>query len=88
MFVACESDEDIPYLMNYIGEDNLITGSDYGHHGGQIPTMEPMSFENRLRGGDPTGDLAVFAEILARQDISERQAEKILKDNPRHLYGI
>jgi hypothetical protein len=88
MFVACESDEDIPYLMNYIGEDNLITGSDYGHHGGQVPTLEPISFENRLRGGDPTGDLAVFAEIMARQDISDAQTKKILTDNPRRLYGI
>jgi uncharacterized protein len=32
MFVACEADEDIPYLINHIGEDNLLIGSDYGHH--------------------------------------------------------
>jgi predicted TIM-barrel fold metal-dependent hydrolase len=32
MFVACEADEDIPYLLDYIGEDNLLIGSDYGHH--------------------------------------------------------
>lgn len=32
MFVACEADEDIPYLLQHIGEDNLLIGSDYGHH--------------------------------------------------------
>jgi predicted TIM-barrel fold metal-dependent hydrolase len=32
LFVACEADEDIPYLLNYIGEDHLIIGSDYGHN--------------------------------------------------------
>jgi len=32
LFVACEADEDIPYLVNHIGEDNLLIGSDYGHH--------------------------------------------------------
>jgi predicted TIM-barrel fold metal-dependent hydrolase len=32
MFVACEADEDIPYLLKYIGEENLLIGSDYGHH--------------------------------------------------------
>jgi predicted TIM-barrel fold metal-dependent hydrolase len=32
LFVACEADEDIPYLLNHIGEDNLLIGSDYGHH--------------------------------------------------------
>jgi predicted TIM-barrel fold metal-dependent hydrolase len=31
LFVACETDEDIPYLMQYMGDDNLIMGSDYGH---------------------------------------------------------
>ena len=31
-FVACEADEDLPYLTQYIGEDHLLTGSDYGHN--------------------------------------------------------
>ena len=30
-YVACEADEDIPYLLQHVGEDNLIIGSDYGH---------------------------------------------------------
>lgn len=32
LYVACEADEDIPYLIRHIGEDNLIIGSDYGHN--------------------------------------------------------
>jgi predicted TIM-barrel fold metal-dependent hydrolase len=31
LFVACEADEDIPYLANYIGDDHLLIGSDYPH---------------------------------------------------------
>lgn len=31
LFVACEAEEDIPYLIQYTGDDNLIMGSDYGH---------------------------------------------------------
>jgi uncharacterized protein len=31
-FVACEVDEDIPYLIKYTGEGHLLTGSDYGHN--------------------------------------------------------
>ena len=38
LFVTCEADEDIPYLANVIGEDNIIIGSDYGHND---PTNEP-----------------------------------------------
>ena len=38
LFVACEADEDVPYLVDYIGEDHLLIGSDYGH---QDPSFEP-----------------------------------------------
>lgn len=31
LYVACEVDEDLPYVLRYVGEDNLICGSDYGH---------------------------------------------------------
>lgn len=31
MFVACEADEDIPYLAESIGWDHLLLGTDYGH---------------------------------------------------------
>ena len=31
LYIAAETDEDIPYLATYIGEDNIIVGSDYGH---------------------------------------------------------
>ena len=40
MFVACEADEDVPYLVDYIGEDHILIGSDYGH---QDPSFEPES---------------------------------------------
>ena len=32
LYVACEADEDIPYLAKYTGEDHLLIGSDYGHN--------------------------------------------------------
>ena len=37
LFIACEADEDISYIVKYTGEDNLIIGSDYGH---QDPSRE------------------------------------------------
>jgi predicted TIM-barrel fold metal-dependent hydrolase len=51
IYVACEADEDIPYLAHYIGEDNLMIGSDYGHndpsseadHVAAIRTREDLS---------------------------------------------
>lgn len=38
LFVACEADEDIPYLIKHMGENHLIIGSDYGH---TDPSYEP-----------------------------------------------
>jgi predicted TIM-barrel fold metal-dependent hydrolase len=31
VYVACQTNDDIPYIMQYVGEDNLVIGSDYGH---------------------------------------------------------
>lgn len=88
LYVSCESDEDIPYLAAYVGEDNLVAGSDYGHHFDQLPTLEPISFTNRLRGGDPSADLALVGTLRAREDVPPRVLDKILKENPRRLYAI
>lgn len=32
LFVACEADEDVPYLARYTGDGHLLIGSDYGHN--------------------------------------------------------
>lgn len=31
IYVACQTDDDLPYILNYSGPDNLVIGSDYGH---------------------------------------------------------
>jgi predicted TIM-barrel fold metal-dependent hydrolase len=31
MYVACEADDDLPFILNYSGEDNLVIGTDYSH---------------------------------------------------------
>lgn len=31
IYVACQTDDDLPYVLNYSGEDQLVIGSDYGH---------------------------------------------------------
>ena len=28
---ACQTDDDLPYVLRYSGEDNIIMGTDYGH---------------------------------------------------------
>jgi predicted TIM-barrel fold metal-dependent hydrolase len=31
LYVTCQTDDDLPYVLRYAGEDNLMIGSDYGH---------------------------------------------------------
>ncbi|MPZ13342.1 MAG: amidohydrolase family protein [Chloroflexi bacterium] len=31
LYVACQTDDDLPYVLQYAGEDNLVIGTDYGH---------------------------------------------------------
>jgi uncharacterized protein len=42
-WIACEADEELPHLLNYIGEDHIVTGSDYGHND---PSKEPEFVKN------------------------------------------
>ncbi len=31
IYVACQTDDDLSYVLKYAGEDNIVIGSDYGH---------------------------------------------------------
>lgn len=31
MWVACQVTDDLPYIIDHVGEDNLVVGTDYGH---------------------------------------------------------
>jgi predicted TIM-barrel fold metal-dependent hydrolase len=37
-WIACEADEELPHLLNYMGPDHIVIGSDYGHND---PSKEP-----------------------------------------------
>ncbi|MSQ28545.1 MAG: amidohydrolase [Dehalococcoidia bacterium] len=32
LYVACQTDDDVAYILGYSGEDNLVIGTDYGHN--------------------------------------------------------
>ena len=40
--MTCQSDDDLPYILQYSGDDNIVTGSDYGHAdpSSQLDTLE------------------------------------------------
>ena len=54
LYVACEADEDIPYIARHTGEDHILIGSDYGHND---PSKEPELVATMRAREDAPGDL-------------------------------
>jgi len=56
LYVACEADEDLPYLVEHIGEDNLLIGSDYGHADASVEAALVATMRARTDVGPQTID--------------------------------
>jgi predicted TIM-barrel fold metal-dependent hydrolase len=72
VFMTCQVDEDLPYILKCVGEDNLMIGSDYTH---RDPSME-IEFRKILQTRADQGD------------IPQAAVQKILYDNPKRFYGL
>ena len=48
IYVACQTQDDLPYVLEYAGEDNIVIGTDYGHD----DTASEIEALRRLREGD------------------------------------
>ena len=75
IWVSYEQAEDLTYLAQYIGEDHLVIGSDYAHHG---------------RDGivaDPSAQLH-YVSTLKSRGYPPSLVDKMLAANPHALYGI
>jgi predicted TIM-barrel fold metal-dependent hydrolase len=72
IYVTCQVDEDLPYILQHISADNLMIGSDYTH---RDPSKE-HDFQKLLE------------ERAGRGEISKTAVQKILYDNPKRFYGL
>jgi predicted TIM-barrel fold metal-dependent hydrolase len=72
VYITCQVDEDLPYILKCVGEDQLMVGSDYTH---RDPSME-LGFRKELQARADKGDL------------SQATVRKILYDNPKAFYGL
>ena len=55
IYVACQTSDDFPYVVEYAGEDNLMVGTDYGHadYSNDIEAIQTLA-----RGGKISPSLA------------------------------
>jgi len=72
VYITCQVDEDLPYILKYVGEDNLLVGSDYTH---RDPSME-LEFR------------AILQQRADNGEIPRPAVQKILYDNPKAFYGL
>ena len=79
IWVSYELGEDLPYLLDYIGEDHIIVGTDYGHH--------TPGTTDRL-AADPSAQVHMVKALRSRPELSKRTIDKLLIDNPHALYGV
>jgi hypothetical protein len=72
LYVTCQVDEDLPYHMQYTGEDRLLVGSDYTHP----DPSEERYFERALQERADAGDIPPSA------------VRSITYDNGKAFYGL
>jgi predicted TIM-barrel fold metal-dependent hydrolase len=71
-YITCQVDEDLPYIMQYTGENHLLVGSDYSH--------PDQSVEREF--------VRLLQERADRGDITKRAVQRLTLDNPRRFYGL
>jgi predicted TIM-barrel fold metal-dependent hydrolase len=72
LYVACQTVDDLPDILKYGTEDNILVGTDYTHH----DTSHELDA------------LDIIEQKGAAGVIPPETARKILDDNPRRFYGI
>src|SRR5207249_4473564 len=71
-YITCQVDEDLPYIMQYTGEDHLLVGSDYTHP----DASAEMDFAKMLQ------------ERADRGEIPQSAIQRIAHDNGCIFYGL
>jgi predicted TIM-barrel fold metal-dependent hydrolase len=72
IYVACQSHDDLPYILKFGTEDYLMVGTDYTHADQSAELLALDIVEQRGASGE----------------IAPEVVRKILDDNPRRFYGL
>ena len=52
IYVTCQTDDDLDYVLGYAGDDNLVIGTDYGHadNAVEIEALRKLRREGKIDG--------------------------------------
>ncbi|MDE0028723.1 MAG: amidohydrolase family protein [Deltaproteobacteria bacterium] len=50
IFVACQTDDDLDYVLEYTGDDTIVIGTDYGHHdtSSEIEALQKLQDDGKV----------------------------------------
>ena len=77
IWVSYELGEDLLYGLQYIGEDHVVVGTDYGHH--------TPGTTDRL-AADPSAQVHMINNLRSRPELSPELLDKLLVHNSVRLY--
>jgi len=72
IYVTVQPDEDMAYIISKIGDDNLLSGSDYGH-------VDPST---------EIGHVQALQRLADEGVIPQESVKKIVHTNPKAFYGL
>lgn len=72
IYAAYETYENLPFILQYAGEDSLVAATDYGHTGQTAVTDAMLQIVDRAKTGE----------------VGQPVVDKILRTNPAKLFGI
>jgi predicted TIM-barrel fold metal-dependent hydrolase len=50
IYVACQTSDDMPYILEHVGDDNIVLGTDYGHNdtSSEIGAMRKLKADGKI----------------------------------------
>ena len=66
VYVACQTTDDLPYILEHAGDDNIVVGSDYGHNdtATEINALRKLKADGKIPGESIEKILTVNPEAL------------------------
>ncbi|HTM10152.1 MAG TPA: amidohydrolase family protein [Verrucomicrobiae bacterium] len=52
IYVACQTSDDLPYILEHVGDDHLVIGTDYGHNdtASEIDALRKLKADGKIPG--------------------------------------
>jgi predicted TIM-barrel fold metal-dependent hydrolase len=66
IYVACQTSDNLPYVLDHVGDDNLVLGTDYGHNdtSSELNAMRKLKADGKIAAGSIDKILGSNAQAL------------------------